>query len=88
MVVETFLHGPEPIYARAAERGRMMPPGLRYIDSWVSDDLDRCWQLMETDDPMLLDDWIAHWEDLVSFEVVRVLSSAEAAEAASRPPPL
>jgi hypothetical protein len=80
MVVETFKHGPGPVYARAAERGRMLPPGLVYIESWVDDrSLDRCFQLMETEDPSLFDAWIASWSDLVEFEVVPVVSSAEAA---------
>ena len=84
MVVETFLHGPEPVYERLAEKGRLLPEGLRYIDSWVSEDLGRCWQLMETDDPSLLDQWIAGLSDIVSFEVVPVIGSAEAASRASR----
>lgn len=82
MVVETFRHGAEPVYARAAERGRMLPEGLQYIESWVSDDLHRCWQLMETDDPSLFDEWISRWDDLADFEVVAVVSSAEAASRA------
>ena len=80
--METFRHGAEPVYARAAERGRMLPEGLEYIDSWVSDDLHRCWQLMETDDPSLFDQWISRWDDLADFEVVAVVSSAEAASRA------
>jgi uncharacterized protein DUF3303 len=80
MVVETFLHGPEAVYERAAERGRMLPDGLVYLDSWVDERLDRCFQLMETDDPGLFEAWIAQWRDLAEFEVVPVLSSAEAAE--------
>jgi Domain of unknown function (DUF3303) len=81
MVVETYTRGPEPVYRRAAERGRMLPDGLRYLDSWVVDDeaLDRCFQLMETDDPGLFEPWIAAWSDLASFEIHPVLSSAEAA---------
>jgi Protein of unknown function (DUF3303) len=81
MVIETYRHGPEPVYRRAAERGRMLPPGLTYVDSWVVDDaaLDRCFQLMETDDPALFDEWIAAWSDLVEFEVVPVIGSAAAA---------
>src|SRR6478735_6135507 len=55
MVVERFIQGPEPVYRRAAERGRMLPPGLEYIDSWVDERLDRCFQLMETEDPGLFD---------------------------------
>jgi uncharacterized protein DUF3303 len=54
MVVETFISGPRPVYARAAERGRMLPVGLNYVDSWVDERrLDRCFQLMETEDPAL-----------------------------------
>jgi Protein of unknown function (DUF3303) len=80
MVIETFTQGPGPVYARAAERGRMLPPGLQYLDSWVdARRLDRCFQLMETEDPRLLDAWTRQWRDLVEFEVVPVVSSAEAA---------
>jgi hypothetical protein len=79
MVVERFTQGPTPVYRRAAERGRMLPAGLEYIDSWIDQRLDRCFQLMETDDPALFDQWIARWDDLAEFEVVPVVSSAQAA---------
>jgi hypothetical protein len=79
MVVEEFVEGARPVYERAAERGRMLPPGLEYVDSWIDASLERCFQLMETDDPALIDDWIAKWSDLARFEVVPVLSSDEAA---------
>ena len=78
MVVERFLHGPRPVYERAAGQGRMLPSGLEYVDSWVDERLDRCFQLMETDDPSLFDRWIASWRDLAEFEIVPVVSSAEA----------
>ena len=78
MVVERFLQGPRPVYERAACEGRMLPDGLAYLDSWIDERLDRCFQLMETDDPSLFEAWIARWEDLAEFEVVPVLSSAEA----------
>jgi Protein of unknown function (DUF3303) len=81
MVVETYTSGPEPVYRRATERGRMLPPGLRYVDSWVvaDDALDRCFQLMETDDPALFESWFAAWRDLVEFELHPVIDSTEAA---------
>ncbi len=80
MVVEHYLAGPDPVYARFAERGRMLPEGLRYIDSWVvAGSRDRCFQLMETDDPGLFDAWTAQWADLVRFEVSEVVSSTQAA---------
>jgi hypothetical protein len=82
MVVERYMKGPEPVYRRAADHGRMLPDGLAYVESWVDERLDRCFQLMETDDAGLFAEWIARWDDLVEFEVVPVLSSAEAASRA------
>jgi hypothetical protein len=81
MVIERYTSGPGPVYQRAAAQGRMLPDGLRYIDSWIVDDaaLDRCFQLMETDDPSLFAEWIASWRDLAQFEVVPVIDSAAAA---------
>lgn len=81
MVVEHYLHGPEPVYEMAARQGRMLPDGLRYLDSWVVADerLDRCFQLMETDDPELFPVWAARWAGLVEIEVHPVVDSAEAA---------
>jgi Protein of unknown function (DUF3303) len=83
MVIETFVHGARPVYERAAEKGRMLPEGLAYVDSWIDESLGRCFQLMETDDPALLEEWTADWGDLAEFEVVPVIGSAEAAERAS-----
>ena len=81
MVIEEYIFGPEPVYERAAARGRLLPEGLRYIDSWVVDGrLDRCFQLMETDNPELLDLWRAQWADLVEFDVYPVITSSEAAQ--------
>jgi hypothetical protein len=80
MVIERYTQGAGPVYARAAERGRLLPAGLEYVESWVDEHtLDRCFQLMETEEPALFDQWIAAWSDLVEFEVVPVVSSGEAA---------
>ena len=84
MVVERFSQGARPVYERAAERGRMLPEGLRFVDSWVDEKLDRCFQLMETDDPALFETWTARWADLADFEIVPVLASADAAAQALR----
>ena len=80
MIVETFTSGPEPVYARFRDRGRMAPDGLRYVSSVVTTDGRRCFQIMECDDPTLLARWMAAWSDLVAFEVIPVISSEEAAE--------
>ena len=84
MVVERYLRGPGPVYARVEAKGRMLPEGLRYVDSWVVDDvaMDRCFQLMDADDPALFDEWFARWEDLTEFQLYPVLSTAQAAERA------
>lgn len=84
MVIERFRNGDAvAVYRRYRERGRMMPEGLKYVDSWVEPDFDRCFQLMDCDDPRLLAQWTAQWQDLVEFEIVPVVTSKEAAEAIS-----
>ena len=80
VVIEHFRNGdPVPVYRRFRDQGRLAPEGLRYINSWVSRDLTTCYQVMECEDPALLDQWIASWSDIVEFEVVPAMSSAEAA---------
>ena len=84
MVIETFTQGARPVYERARDRGRMLPEGLEYVESWVTEGLGGCFQLMETDDPALFDAWTAQWADLADFEIVPVLASADAAAQALR----
>ena len=80
MVVEHFRNGEAaPVYRRFKEHGRMAPDGLMYVSSWVDENLATCYQLMETADPELLDEWMRNWRDLVEFEVHPVISSQEAA---------
>ncbi len=81
MIVEHYTVGAAAVYERVAIHGRMLPEGLDYIESWVVDDesLDRCFQLMATDDPSLFEIWIEHWHDLVEFQVFPVVHSATAA---------
>lgn len=81
MIIEHFKnHDPLPVYRRFRDQGRLAPEGLRYISSWVDEKFERCFQLMETDDPNLLDQWIANWSDIVTFEVHQIMPSKEAAE--------
>lgn len=85
MVVEHYKNrDAAPVYRRFRERGRLLPEGLTYLSSWVDEPLERCFQLMETDDRSLLERWMEGWRDLVDFEVHPVLSSKEAAERAAR----
>lgn len=60
------------VYERFHEKGRLLPAGLVYIDSWLEDQGNRCFQLMETNDVSLFDQWTAHWADLVEFEVIKL----------------
>ncbi len=80
MIIEHFRGGDAtPVYHRFRERGRLAPAGLEYITSWVTDDMTTCYQVMACDERALLDQWIDNWRDLVDFEVMPVISSAEAA---------
>jgi hypothetical protein len=79
MVIEHFKNGDaKPVYRRFREKGRLAPEGLTYVTSWVEENLQRCFQLMETDEPKLLDEWLANWSDIVEFEVFPVMTSKEA----------
>ena len=78
MIVERFRDA-RAVYRRLEERGRMAPDGLVYVSSWVDFKAERCFQLMETEDPRLLDRWMANWSDIVEFEVYPVMTSSEAA---------
>ena len=81
MVIEHFKGGDAlPVYRRFRDEGRLAPDGLTYVSSWVDATFERCYQLMETDNALLLDQWIGRWRDLVDFEVHHVISSAEARE--------
>jgi Protein of unknown function (DUF3303) len=85
MIVESFKNAdPVPVYRRFHDRGRLAPDGLTYVSSWVDADLSRCYQLMETVDRDLIDQWMANWGDLVEFEVHPVITSKEAADRVSR----
>jgi hypothetical protein len=80
MVVEHFRNGdPVPVYRRFRERGRLAPEGLTYVSSWVDETLSTCYQIMETADRALLEEWMRNWTDLVEFEVHPVMTSQEAA---------
>ena len=81
MVVERFKNRDAvSIYQRLRDRGRTLPDGLVYIDSWVEANFDRCFQLMECDDPRLLQQWVAEWGDLLEFEFVPVVPSGQTRE--------
>ena len=82
MVIENFRRqDAKSVYRRFQEKGRLMPEGLKFVHSWVAADLSRCFQVMECDAAALLQQWVTEWSDLVEFEIVPVVSGAEAAKA-------
>lgn len=85
LIIEHFKSGKlREVYERADQNGRMIPAGLVYINSWISENLSTCYQVMETANIGLLHEWIGHWNDLVDFEIIPVVSSAEARQMALR----
>lgn len=79
MIIETYRDNDMiPVYERVRDRGRMLPEGVKYLDSWVEPNFARCFQLMECDDLRLLQEWVLQWRGCgVSFEIVPVVTSAE-----------
>ena len=82
MVIERFKNRDAvAVYRRTREQGRMMPEGLKYVGSWIEAYFDRCFQLMECDDPRLFQQWVVRWQDLIEFEIIPVVPSKEIMEA-------
>ncbi len=82
LIIERFRdQDAKAVYQRFQQRGRLAPEGLTYAGSWVEASLDRCFQLMECDDVVLLQQWVAQWSDLVAFEIVPVVPGKETAAA-------
>ena len=78
MIIEHYKPGKtEEIYSRFSEKGRMLPEGVEFVNSWIEDNLQTCYQVMKSESPKKLNEWIDNWKDLVDFEVIRVLSSQE-----------
>ena len=84
MVVENFREqNAKAVYRRFRDHGRLTPDGLTFVASWVSADLGRCFQVMESDDIALLQRWVAEWSDLIDFEIIPVVPGKDTAAALS-----
>jgi len=80
MIIERFRNrDADAVYQRSYSKGRMLPDGLKYVASWTEKNFDRCFQVMECDDPSLFQKWMANWNDLIDFEILPVMTSSEAA---------
>lgn len=79
MIIERFREGKtRALYLRFAEKGRMLPDGVEYINSWINEELTVCYQLMEAPSREKIVEWTRLWSDLADFEITSVISSAEA----------
>ena len=82
MVVEKFRNqDAKTIYRRLRDKGRSMPDGLKFVSSFVTADVARCFQLMECDDVTLLQRWVAEWSDLMECEILPVVAGKDTAAA-------
>lgn len=81
MIIERFHPSKvKAMYERFTEKGRMLPQGVTYINSWINESVTGCYQLMESESLEKLQEWINNWKDLVEFEIVPVISSEKAKE--------
>ena len=81
MIIEKFHPGKvKTLYKRFEEKGRMIPEGVNYVNSWITEGITVCYQVMETDSAEKIDEWISHWNDLANFEIIPVITSAQAKE--------
>lgn len=81
MIIEHFKNGDaKPVYRRFHNSGRLAPEDLSYVSSWVDETMQHCFQLMETNNRKLIDEWISNWNDIIEFEVFPVITSKKASE--------
>ena len=79
MIIERFKPGKiKAMYQRFDEKGRLLPDGVYYINSWIDEKISVCYQVMESDAAEKINEWIERWSDLVDFEVIPVITSAQA----------
>lgn len=79
LIIETFHKGQaKAIYQRFDQKGRMLPDGVRYINSWIDEAVTVCYQIMESDSREKIVEWTKHWNDLAEFEIIPVIDSEEA----------
>jgi flavodoxin len=81
MIIEKFYPNKvKQLYKRFEEKGRQLPERVNYINSWINEDVTICYQVMESDTKEKINEWIKHWNDLADFEVIPVITSAQAKE--------
>jgi len=81
MIIEKFHSNKiKELYERFDKKGRLMPEGVQYINSWTDEKVEICFQIMESESEAKLLEWIDKWKDLADFEIIPVLTSQQAKE--------
>ncbi|HVZ98636.1 MAG TPA: DUF3303 family protein [Chitinophagaceae bacterium] len=79
MIIEIFREGKiKELYQRFSEKGRQLPAGVTYVNSWIDENVTTCYQVMESDAADKIKEWTLLWEDVANFTIIPVISSAEA----------
>jgi len=79
MIVEKFYPAKvKLLYERVNEKGRLLPEGVNYINSWIDENVTICYQLMESDSAEKIYEWLENWNEFAEFEVIPVITSAQA----------
>jgi hypothetical protein len=79
MVIERFKDNDMvPIYQQVRDGSRMLPEGLKYVDSWVEPNFSRCFQVMECEDLRLFQKWVLEWRGFgATIEIIPVVPSSD-----------
>ncbi len=56
------------------------PDGLSSVCRWHAAAGGVGWNVVETDDPKTIADWLLHWSDLLSYEATPVITDEELGE--------
>jgi hypothetical protein len=79
MIIEKFHPGKvKALYERFEQKGRLLPEGVHYVNSWIVEKVSICFQVLESSTRREILQWISHWNDLADFEIIPVITSAEA----------
>ncbi|MGH2553444.1 MAG: DUF3303 domain-containing protein [Chitinophagaceae bacterium] len=79
MIIEKFHLGKvKTLYERFDDKGRLLPEGVNYVNSWIDENISICYQVMESETAEKVHEWVSHWNDLADFEIIPVITSAEA----------
>lgn len=79
LIIERFFPDKiKALYERFDKKGRLLPAGVQYLHSWIDEQVETCYQVMESESLENLLEWVGNWSDYADFEIIPVINSAEA----------